>query len=417
MFERFTEKARRVIFFGRYETSQFGARFIETEHLLLGILREDKAMILRAHLDPESVRKEVESRSTIGERVSTSVDLPLSEQCKRALAYAAEEAEALGHSFIDTGHLLLGLIREETSMAAIVLRQQGVNHETLRDIVRASAEPSPPAAVTSKRPQARAVERSNTWDEQTVQAAASALNAPLARLELLVEGSVKHLDAYSDAYGEQRLKRRLWSRKEGLGHLIDCATTHHQWLARALTEPQLTAAGPPMEDWVSAQQYQTFSWAELVDLWVSMNRLLIHVIAIIPEEKVGTLMPHRRQRTASVVDTHRPLHRLLGRSRRSDPGPAVSLRSLGQGPAGGCMDSIALRSRPTLLGGKRDSLPACGRETGLRIARAGRRLLGRLRGGLPVNTRLGLRYRSPRRFDQAPYLLRTPRKLIQNASE
>jgi hypothetical protein len=288
MFERFTEKARRVIFFGRYETSQFGASFIQTEHLLLGVLREDTAMVLRTHLDPESVRKEVESRSAIGERVSTSVDLPLSAQCKRALAYAAEEAEALGHSFIDTGHLLLGLIREETSMAAIVLRQQGVNYETLREIVRTSAEP-PPATVTPKRPQARAVERSNTWDEQTVEAAASALNAPLACLQLLLEGAVKHLDAYSDAYGEQRLKRIPWSRKEALGHLIDCATSHHQWLARALTEPQLTAAGPPMEDWVAAQHYQTFSWAELVDLWVSMNRLLIHVIAVIPQEKVGTV--------------------------------------------------------------------------------------------------------------------------------
>ena len=289
MFERYTEKARRVIFFGRYETSQFGAPFIDTEHLLLGLLREDKGLVLRIHLNPEAVRKEVESRSAIGEKFSTSVDLPLSMDCKRALSYAAEEAEALGHGFIDTGHVLLGLLRVETSMAAIVLRQQGVTYDSSREFVRASAEPSPPSPVARKPARIRAVERSNPWDEAPgVQAAAPSLRAPLIRLQDLVEGTVKHLDAYSDAYGEQRLKRRSWSRKEALGHLIDCATTHHQWLARALTEPQLTAPGHPMEDWVSAQQYQTFSWPDLVDLWVSMNRLLIHIIAVIPEDKVKT---------------------------------------------------------------------------------------------------------------------------------
>ena len=114
MFERYTEKARRVIFFARYEASQFGSPYIETEHLLLGLLREDKALtnrFLRSHASVESIRKQIEAHTTIREKVSTSVDLPLSNECKRVLAYAAEEAERLGHKHIGTEHLLLGLLR------------------------------------------------------------------------------------------------------------------------------------------------------------------------------------------------------------------------------------------------------------------------------------------------------------------
>jgi len=114
MFERYTEKARRVIFFARYEASQFGSPYIETEHLLLGLLREDKALanrFLRSHAAVESIRKQIEGHTTIREKVSTSVDLPLSHECKRVLAYGAEEAERLNHKHIGTEHLLLGLLR------------------------------------------------------------------------------------------------------------------------------------------------------------------------------------------------------------------------------------------------------------------------------------------------------------------
>src|SRR5271154_331951 len=116
MFERYTEKARRVIFFARYEASQFGQTCIETEHLLLGILREDKALtnrFLRNHASVESIRKKIEDHTTIRDKVSTSVDLPLSNECKRVLAYAAEEAQGMAHHNIGTEHLFLGLLREE----------------------------------------------------------------------------------------------------------------------------------------------------------------------------------------------------------------------------------------------------------------------------------------------------------------
>ena len=144
MFERYTEKARRVIFFARYEASQFGSPYIETEHLLLGLIREDKALanrFLRSHAAVESIRKQIEAHTTIREKVSTSVDLPMSHECKRVLAYSAEEAERLSHKHIGTEHLLLGLLREEKCFAAEILHERGLRLATIREeLARSQSE-------------------------------------------------------------------------------------------------------------------------------------------------------------------------------------------------------------------------------------------------------------------------------------
>jgi Clp amino terminal domain, pathogenicity island component len=136
MFERYTERARRVIFFARQEAVQFGSTTIETEHLLLGLIREDKNLtnrFLRNHSSSESIRKEIEGRITIRERVSTSIDLPLSNECKRILAYAAEEAERLKHGHIGIEHLLLGILREEKCVAAEILHERGLRLNAIRE--------------------------------------------------------------------------------------------------------------------------------------------------------------------------------------------------------------------------------------------------------------------------------------------
>ena len=142
MFEKYTEKARRVIFFARYEASQVGSPYIETEHLLLGLLREDKALtnrFLRGHGQVEAIRKQVEDHTIMREKVSTSVDLPLSNEGKRVLAYAAEEAERLSHQHIGTEHLLLGLLREENSFAAQMLKERGVLLSRIREELASTA--------------------------------------------------------------------------------------------------------------------------------------------------------------------------------------------------------------------------------------------------------------------------------------
>jgi len=141
MFERYTEKARRTIFFARYEASQFGSPCIETEYLLLGLLREDKALanrFLRSHTAVESIRKQIEAHTVTREKVPTSMDLPLSHECRRVLAYAAEESERLNHQHIGTDHLLLALLRAEECFAAQLLREQGLTLNSVRDEVQQS---------------------------------------------------------------------------------------------------------------------------------------------------------------------------------------------------------------------------------------------------------------------------------------
>ena len=136
MFERYTERARRVIFFARYEASQFGSMTIETEHLLLGLVREDRNLAHRfmsVGSSTESIRQEIEARIPIHDKVPTSVDLPLSSECHRILAYAAEEADRLNHRHIGTEHLLLGILREENSVAAQVLQHRGLGVEAIRE--------------------------------------------------------------------------------------------------------------------------------------------------------------------------------------------------------------------------------------------------------------------------------------------
>lgn len=152
MFERYTEKARRTIFFARYEASQFGSLQIETEHLLLGLLREDKALMNRLLESPsklEKLREALTSRGSAGPKIPTSVDLPLSPESKRALAYAAEEGEHSNPRHIGTVHLLFGLVREEQCFAAQQLRQWGVTAEAVRQQVQFSEPARAPRSTIS----------------------------------------------------------------------------------------------------------------------------------------------------------------------------------------------------------------------------------------------------------------------------
>jgi ATP-dependent Clp protease ATP-binding subunit ClpC len=138
MFQKYTEKARRTIFFGRFEASQLGSPYIESEHLLLGLLREYKGLTQRFLKNAgatELIRKQIEDTAAAGKKppISTSVDLPLSNECKRVLAYAAEEAERFSHQHIGCEHLLVGLLREEKSLAAEILRRCGLSESVVRE--------------------------------------------------------------------------------------------------------------------------------------------------------------------------------------------------------------------------------------------------------------------------------------------
>jgi ATP-dependent Clp protease ATP-binding subunit ClpC len=136
MFERYTEPARRVIFFARYATSERGAECIETEHLILGLLREDESLV-RRFLAPgdsiEAVRKDIEKETARSEKkIPTSLDLPLSNESKPVLAYAAEESQNLSEWNIGTIHLLLGFFGVEHCLAAKILLQHNIEPSVIR---------------------------------------------------------------------------------------------------------------------------------------------------------------------------------------------------------------------------------------------------------------------------------------------
>ncbi|MGA8501796.1 MAG: Clp protease N-terminal domain-containing protein [Candidatus Sulfotelmatobacter sp.] len=133
MFERYTEKARRVIFFARYEASNYGSPEIGTEHLLLGLLRENKNLYgWFPKATPESLRQRINASSAKLPSTLTSVDLPLNSAAKRVLKFAADEADRLAHRHIGTEHLFLGLLDEEACLAARFLREAGADGDNIR---------------------------------------------------------------------------------------------------------------------------------------------------------------------------------------------------------------------------------------------------------------------------------------------
>jgi ATP-dependent Clp protease ATP-binding subunit ClpC len=144
MFEKYNEKARRALFFARYEASKLGSRVIESEHILLGILREGEESVgelfQRFEVKPESIRREIEGERVFVERISSTAELPLSEESKKILAYASHEAESMLHATVGSEHLLIGILRVESCLAARILKQQGVELVTLREEVLSVAQ-------------------------------------------------------------------------------------------------------------------------------------------------------------------------------------------------------------------------------------------------------------------------------------
>ena len=136
MFERYTERARRILFFARYEASEFGSLAIEAEHILLGILREGSGLISRilgaAGVPVSVLRDEITHTLARRKKIATSVELPLTDASKRILRFAAEEADALGHGYIGQEHLLLGALREESTGAGGVLSRHGLELSAVR---------------------------------------------------------------------------------------------------------------------------------------------------------------------------------------------------------------------------------------------------------------------------------------------
>src|SRR5215475_4166501 len=136
VFERFTERARRVIILAREEAGRFRHDFVGTEHILLGLIRDGEgiatAVLQRLGLRLETVKAEVERALAGFPKTLTFGEVPFTPQAKRVLELSIEEARQLGHNYIGTEHLLLGLMKEGQSIAAKILESLGARLDEVR---------------------------------------------------------------------------------------------------------------------------------------------------------------------------------------------------------------------------------------------------------------------------------------------
>lgn len=131
MFEKFTERGRKVIIYAKEEAEKRQNDYLGTEHLLLAVLKEDDglpiAILKRIGITPEEIRLEIERNLPPGTNLMTFGDIPFTPRAKKVLELAVEEARLLGHSYIGSEHIFLGLIREEEGIGGKILRSFGAN--------------------------------------------------------------------------------------------------------------------------------------------------------------------------------------------------------------------------------------------------------------------------------------------------
>ena len=212
MFERYTEGARRTIFFGRYEASQFGSPFIESEHILLGILREGKASLnaVLGLIDVGAIRAQIEAGSTPRPKTLVSVDLPLTDECKRIFAFAAEEAMRANQKYIGLEHLTLGILRENC-LAARILGKQGLTLESARKLI-AGAKEQLEAAASSRSPTPAEISAASTPAQEVPET-----RRPVT-MRVVIKCESKILLAYRSHFGPPRIGESILIRNaEGAG--------------------------------------------------------------------------------------------------------------------------------------------------------------------------------------------------------
>ncbi len=139
MFERFTDRARKIMALANQEAQRFNHEYIGTEHILLGLVREGSGVganvLKNLDVDLRKVRLEIEKLVKSGPDMVTMGKLPQTPRAKKVIEYAIEEARALNHNYVGTEHLLLGLLRESEGVAAQVLMNLGLKLEKVREEV------------------------------------------------------------------------------------------------------------------------------------------------------------------------------------------------------------------------------------------------------------------------------------------
>jgi ATP-dependent Clp protease ATP-binding subunit ClpC len=139
MYERFTDRARKVMQLANQEAQRFNHEYIGTEHILLGLVKEGTGVaanvLKNLDIDLRKIRLEVEKIVQAGPDMVTMGKLPQTPRAKKVIEYSIEEARNLNHNYVGTEHLLLGLLREQEGVAAQVLMNLGLKLEDVREEV------------------------------------------------------------------------------------------------------------------------------------------------------------------------------------------------------------------------------------------------------------------------------------------
>ncbi len=140
MYERFTDRARKVMQLANQEAQRFNHEYIGSEHVLLGLIKEGSGVaanvLKNLDVDLRKIRLEVEKLEQSGPDMLTMGKLSQTSVAKKVIEYSLEEARNLNHDYVGTEHILLGLLREQEGVAAQILTNLGLNLETVREEVR-----------------------------------------------------------------------------------------------------------------------------------------------------------------------------------------------------------------------------------------------------------------------------------------
>jgi hypothetical protein len=293
MFERYSEKARRTIFFARYEAGSLGSKNIHLPHLLLGLLRESP--FVRELFKPHAVEaiRERLRRERQDAPLATTVDIPLSAESKRVLTLAAQEADSHSHPQINCKHLFAGLLQFPSSpMADFLSEEAGDPQELLRQVrinlERDFTETPPPDPLQANAERAPQTE----------------FSAHYFRLARVLEAAMR-LDPLADSVSDAKLK--------SLTTLVAWANDYRFWLSQARTVPALH-----IERFPSGELDTQMPWQVLVTSCIGSYTLLLRIIADLPGAKaavpchIGSADPiPLRQFLDRLVETAEETIRLL----------------------------------------------------------------------------------------------------------
>jgi uncharacterized damage-inducible protein DinB len=294
-----------VLAFAQEEARHFNHNYIGPEHILLGIIRESDSSavrILRAlGVDPQRARAELEASIGWG-TASAGDELGLTQHSKRVIELAVNEAHQLNHHRIGTEHLLLGILRDESSVAARVLQNFGLSAEQVRDgIAKVSGKGSPEAYALS-------------GAEEPVRAQLQTTFGPLDMLHTLYDYSIWARDTLLTAIeklDEAQLRRSDFKGVYGSIHdtLVHMAASEWMWLQRCMGDSPLRV--PKGEDFADLRA--------IIDWWNEVHAQAVHFLSVVTEEQLNEevtyMAPDGKQRTRRVwhmllhVVNHQTEHR------------------------------------------------------------------------------------------------------------